>query len=47
MNNDKIFQPEQKLDAELQKELDDALGDMSLDELIAAEEKQKKTAGQK
>lgn len=47
MDNDKIFQPGQKLDADLQKELDDALGDMSLDELIEAEQSQANEAGQK
>ena len=47
MDKDNLFQPEQTLDADLQKELDEALGSMSLDELIEAEEKQAKSAGQK
>jgi len=39
------FRPETKLDPELQQELDDALGDMSLEDLVAAEDAPATSAG--
>jgi small subunit ribosomal protein S1 len=38
MDKDNIYQPSRAMEADLQKELDEALGDMSLDELLQAEE---------
>ena len=38
-NEDNYFHLEQKLDDELQAELDSALGDMSIEEIIATEDK--------
>jgi small subunit ribosomal protein S1 len=44
--NDNKFRPQDKLDDSLQRELDDALGDMSLEDLIDAEEVAKRSAAE-
>ncbi len=38
MDKENIYRPQHRLDADLQRELDAALGDMSLDDIVAAEE---------
>ena len=39
-SDDNYFRPEQKLDADLQRELDEALGDMSLEDILEGEVQQ-------
>ena len=46
MDKDNIYQPSQSLGADLQKELDDALGGMSLDELMDAQDSPVAAGGQ-
>jgi small subunit ribosomal protein S1 len=38
MDQDKVFRPQQKLDPDLQKEIDESLGDMNLEDLVDAEQ---------